>query len=131
MEVYDLALHGILPAILTPLDSEGRFRSRSYEQLLERLYPTGIHGIYVAGQTGEGLLLPVEERKQLAEISVRNSPRDAQVIVHIGAYRTEDAVALTRHASKIGVTAVSSLPPVGSYSFAEVKEYYRTLAAAA
>lgn len=123
-------LCGILPAVLTPLDAEGKLDSSAYEKLLAQVYGAGVNGIYVAGQTGEGLALPVAERKRLAEISVHNSPKDAQVIVHIGAYRTEDALDLVKHASALGVTAVSSLPPIGIFSFAEIKAYYQALAGA-
>lgn len=125
-----MELNGILPAILTPLDNNGKLNTAAYEQLLERVYSAGVHGIYVAGQTGEGVLLPMDERKRLTEISLRHSPKGAQVIVHIGSYRTEDAVDLAKHASKLGVTAVSSLPALGLFSFAEIKTYYQTVVTA-
>lgn len=125
-----MELNGILPAILSPLDDDGKLNVAAYEKLLDRVYTAGVHGIYVAGQTGEGTLLPMEERKLLAEISLHNSPKSAQVIVHIGSYRTQDAVDLAKHASKIGVTAVSSLPALGLFSFAEIKTYYQTVVAA-
>jgi N-acetylneuraminate lyase len=50
------------------------------------------------------------------------------VIVHVGASCTADAVELTRHAAAAGATAVSSLPPVGNYSFEEIRAYYETVA---
>lgn len=121
---------GILPAVITPLDTEERFVPAAFERLLERLYEAGSHGVYVCGQTGEGLLQPVEQRKRVAEVAVANTPAGRQVIVHTGAYSTAEALQLTRHASTIGVTAVSSLPPLGGYSFAEIKGYYEALAAA-
>ncbi|MBS1829875.1 MAG: dihydrodipicolinate synthase family protein [Acidobacteria bacterium] len=124
------SLFGILPAVVTPLDSQGNLSISSYEALLARVYGQGVHGIYVAGQTGEGLSLTVADRKKLAEASVANSPKGSQVIVHIGAHRTVDAIELAKHASSVGVTAVSSLPPIGVFSFPEIKSYYQALAAA-
>jgi N-acetylneuraminate lyase len=63
------------------------------------------------------------------EAAVRNSPRGKQVIVHIGASTTREALELAEHAARAGVTAVSSLPPIaGSYSFEEIETYYKTLA---
>jgi N-acetylneuraminate lyase len=122
-------LQGILPAVITPFDAHEHFCPQAFEALLERVYLAGSDGVYVCGQTGEGLLQPVEQRKRVAEVAVKNSPAGKQVIIHTGAYRTADAVELTRHASRIGATAVSSLPPLGAYSFAEVRAYYQTLAA--
>jgi N-acetylneuraminate lyase len=123
-------LRGILPALVTPFDESGALVEAAFEKLLERVYKTNIDGVYVCGSTGEGLLQPIEQRKRVAEMAVRCSPGGKQVIVHTGAYRTADAVELTRHAGEIGATAVSSLPPAGVYSFDELRAYYRALAAA-
>ena len=122
---------GVLPAVLTPLRDGEEFAPAAFERLLERLYDTGVHGMYVSGQTGEGLLQPVSMRRQVTEVAARNTPRGRSVIIHVGAASTTDAVALARHAASCGVSAVSALPPAGSYSFREVKAYYEAIAAAA
>ena len=124
-------IQGILPALVTPFDESGAFVEAAFEKLLERVYRTNIDGVYVCGSTGEGLLQSVEQRKRVTEAAVHNSPPGKQVIVHTGAHRTADAVELTRHAAKVGVSAVSSLPPIGAYSFDEVRAYYRALSTAA
>jgi len=124
-------LRGILPAVVTPFDEQERFVPAAYEALLDSVYSAGVDGIYVCGQTGEGLLQSVDQRKRVAEVSLKCSPAGKQVIVHVGAYRTADAVELARHAGRIGVTAVSALPPIGAYSFAEIRRYYEAIAAAA
>ena len=121
---------GILPALVTPLDENEQFVVKNFELLLERVYAAGAHGVYVSGQTGEGLMQPLAARQQLIEAAVRNSPKDKIVIAHVGAYRTPEAICLARFASKVGVHAVSSLPPIGLYSFQEIKQYYIDLAAA-
>lgn len=121
---------GILPAVVTPIDEEGRFRPAVFERLLETVYAAGVDGIYVCGQTGEGLLQTVAQRKAVAETAVRCSPAGKIVIVHVGAHRPEDAIELARHAERIGARAVSSLPPPGGYPFPEVRRYYKALVAA-
>lgn len=123
-------LRGIFPAVVTPVNSNGVFQAKPFEQLLERFYPAGVHGVYVCGQTGEGLQLSLDARRAAAECAVRCSPRGARVIVHVGAHATADAVALARHAAKAGAHFISSLPPIGSYSFEEIRSYYRTMAEA-
>lgn len=121
---------GILPALITPLDGQGKLNTRSYELLLERVYGAGCHGVYVCGQTGEGLQLPLEVRERAVEVAVANTPKGRNVVAHVGALSTADAVRLARHASAAGVRAVSSLPPNSNYGFAEAKEYYQALATA-
>src|SRR5262245_41651797 len=123
-------LGGILPAIVTPVDADEVFQSLPFEALLERIYTAGADGVYVCGQTGEGWQQRVVQRKQVAEVAVRNSPRGKQVIVHIGALATADAVELSRHAGQLGAHAISSLPPAGAYSFEEIRAYYQAIGAA-
>lgn len=124
------SIQGIIPAIITPVDGDGKFQEPAFEKLVSRLYQAGVHGLYVCGQTGEGLQQRTEQRKAVAEAAVRLSPPDRTVIIHVGAPSTAEAVELARHASKIGAAAVSSLPPAGSYSFEEIKAYYEALAGA-
>ncbi|MGE0131767.1 MAG: dihydrodipicolinate synthase family protein [Blastocatellales bacterium] len=121
---------GILPAIVTPFDAEGRFRADSFERLLDRCYAAGVGGVYVCGQTGEGLQQSAEQRKRVAEVAVTRSPEAKTIIVHTGAMSTAEAVDLTVHAARIGAHAVSALPPIGNYSFTEIKTYYTAIAAA-
>jgi N-acetylneuraminate lyase len=124
-------LRGILPAAVTPFDAEGRFAPRAFERLLERLYAAGVDGLYVCGTTGEGMLQPPAQRRTVVEAAVRCTPAGRQVVVHVGAATPAEAVDLARHAAQAGAHAVSSVPPLaGNFSFPDVREYYRTLAAA-
>jgi N-acetylneuraminate lyase len=119
---------GILPAVVTPVTEEGGLNARSFGTLVERLYGAGAHGLYVCGQTGEGLQLPVEVRERALETALERTPAGRTVIAHVGAANVADALRLARHASLVGAQAVSSLPPAGPYSFAEVRGYYEALA---
>jgi N-acetylneuraminate lyase len=121
---------GVLPAILTPMDAEGRFVPEMMERLCSALYNCGVDGVYVCGQTGEGLQQPVAQRKLVVETTVKATPANKIVMAHIGAGSTEDAVDLARHAERSGAHSISSLPPSGSYSIDEVHAYYSAIAAA-
>jgi N-acetylneuraminate lyase len=123
-------LEGVLPALVTPLDAEGRLDELALARLLAHLYAEGCHGVYAAGNTGEGLLLSVELREQLAAAVRAHTPPDRAVVVHVGCLNTADSLRLARHSASIGVTAISSLPPAGSYGFPELKNFYAGLAAA-
>jgi N-acetylneuraminate lyase len=124
-------IKGILPATVTPLDKDGRFAPAVFERLLERLYGAGVHGVYVCGTTGEGMLMPPAQRQRIVETAVASTPRGRHVVVHVGAASVEDALALSSHAAKAGAQAISSLPPLsGQFGFPEVFRYYETLARA-
>ena len=124
-------MHGILPATVTPFDEAGRFAPAVFGRLLERLYRAGVHGIYVCGSTGEGMLQSREQRQAVVETAMACTPRDRTVIVHVGAASVDEAVALAAHAAKAGAHAISSLPPSsGQFSFPDLRRYYEALAGA-
>ncbi len=120
---------GVLPALLTPMDSDGKLLPSALEELCASLYTTPIDGLYVCGQTGEGLQQPIEQRKRVVEVAVQSTPPGKHVMAHIGALSTADAVELAKHAEKTGAHSISSLPPSGSYSIEEVHGYYSAIAA--
>ncbi len=121
---------GVLPALVTPVDEHGEFAPEVFGRLLAHIYEAGTHGVYVCGQTGEGLLLPVAMRQSVAEAAIRSSPKGKLVIIHVGASRLPDAIQLARHAESIGASAISSLPPAADNTFAELLHYYQELAGA-
>lgn len=124
-----IELTGILPAIVTPLSEGGGFLPIPFERLIRSLYAAGVHGLYVCGQTGEGLQQSVGQRKAVLEAAVEYSPPGKMIVVHVGANTTADAIELSRHAGDAGAHAISSLPPMGMYDFGEIYTFYETLAA--
>ncbi len=120
--------HGILPALITPLDDQGRFLPAALERLLARLYAANIQGVYVCGQTGEGMAQPAAQRIEVLETAIRCTPPGKTVIAHVGAASQAEAITLARHAAKAGAHAISSLPPFGLHSFAEIRAWYEALA---
>ncbi len=122
-------LTGILPAIVTPLSADGVFQPAPFERLIRGLYAAGVHGLYVCGQTGEGLQQSVAQRKTVVEAAIEFSPPGKRIVVHVGANSTSDAIELARHAAHAGAHAISSLPPLGLYEFTEIYQFYERLAA--
>jgi N-acetylneuraminate lyase len=125
-----MRLQGIMPALVTPLNSASELDERALQRLLDYVFRAGVDGVYVCGQTGEGLQQNLVQRKKIVEAVVRHSPAGKQIVVHVGAPATADAVDLARHAAAAGATAVSSLPPTGAYGFSELLDYYAAVAAA-
>ena len=125
-----ITLGGILPAVVTPFDANGRFAVKPFEQLLARVYAAGVHGIYVSGTTGEGPLQSAAERKAVIDAAVANSPAGKHVMVHVGASAPTEALDLAAYAARAGAHSISSLPPLGgSFGFDEIRDYYHALGA--
>jgi N-acetylneuraminate lyase len=123
------SIRGILPAAVTPFDDDGRFVPAVLERLLTRLYDAGVHGAYVCGSTGEGLLQTIAQRQAIVETAAACTPKDRHLVVHVGAASLEEALLLAAHAARAGARAISSLPPVSAqFSFSEILRYYEALA---
>jgi N-acetylneuraminate lyase len=121
---------GIMPALVTPFDAQGKLKTNTVEKLIDWHLSKGVNGFYICGGTGEGPVLNMKLRMEMAEAAVGSCKKRGKIIDHIGAINMEDAVALTKHATKIGVDAISSLPPTYyfHYSQKEIVSYYRTIA---
>ncbi len=120
---------GIMPALITPIDANGRLKAGASETLLKYLLGKGVDGFYINGATGEGLLLSESTRRELTELAVATCKGKAKIINHVGAVDTQQALRLARHAGETGCDAVSSLVPnyVASYTVPQILDYYRRL----
>lgn len=131
MTLFD-KYQGVIPALLTPYDKDGIFLPSSLEKLIDHCLAQGASGFYVAGSTGESLLLSEAERKAVLECAVSHTNKRVPVIAHVGAVDTRTAVTLAKHANAAGADAVSAIPPVFfNYTPAEIERYYLDIADAA
>jgi dihydrodipicolinate synthase/N-acetylneuraminate lyase len=102
---------GVIVPLLTPFDEQGKIHTTATKQLTEFLIERGIHGLFPGGTTGEGPLLTIQERRQLAEAVVEAADGRVPVIVHTGAITTAQALELTQHAQAVGAQAAAMIPP--------------------
>jgi dihydrodipicolinate synthase/N-acetylneuraminate lyase len=104
-------LAGIVAALLTPMRNGGtRVDPEATGRLVAWLVEKGIHGLYIAGTTGEGLYLTPEEHRDLTQAVVK-AARAVPVVAHVGALTTAQAVVLARQAVQAEVAAVAAIPP--------------------
>ncbi len=126
------SFNGIFPAIITPMTADGRLNEDAFRQVMEFNIQAGVHGFWVAGGTGESVLLDDAENCRIAEIaSDQNQGRIAN-IMHVGAPTTVRSARLAEHAAKAGCEAICCVPPFFyGQSDRGIVEHYRVVAAAA
>lgn len=126
-------LHGTVAAAVTPLrDGGARLDEEAVEPLARFLAEGGADGALVAGTTGEGVLLSVDERRRLCERWVEAARGELLVCVHAGAQTTADATALAAHAARTGADAVAVIgPPYFPYDDDALAAHFRAVAEAA
>ena len=120
---------GLYPALVTPYDKDGRLDTNMAQKLVEKLQNQGVDGFYVGGSTGESYLLSVDERKAMLEAVCEAAAPGKKVIANIGMLATEHSIELAKHAAKLDVTAISSVPPFYfPFNMDEYFQYYTDLA---
>ncbi len=123
---------GVVPAMITPFDAQGRVDYATIEKHANFLFDNGVSGLCACGSTGEYDALSLEERAGVYRAAVRTAKaRGGFVLAGCGGMATWEAIHLAREAEKAGCDAVLLLPPY-YYGFGrdEVLAYYRDVAAA-
>jgi 4-hydroxy-tetrahydrodipicolinate synthase len=125
-------LTGVIAALLTAMKEGGaRLDLDATDRLVGWLVEKGIHGLYIAGTTGEGLYLAPDEHRELTRAVVK-AAHGIPVVVHVGALTTATAVALARQAVQAEATAVAAIPPpYFSMTKEELLVYFTAIATAA
>ena len=82
---------GVIPYLVSPVDSAGRIRSDVLGRLVSDLIAAGVHGLTPLGSTGEFAYLSREQRSAMVQATVEAAARRVPVIAGVGATSTADA----------------------------------------
>ncbi|HEY0936667.1 MAG TPA: dihydrodipicolinate synthase family protein [Trebonia sp.] len=122
-------LEGVIVALVTPVDREGRVNHGALRHLVERLVSRGVTGISPLGSTGEGYSLSLEQRLAVVDTVASAVPAGLPVIPGVFAHNQEQAAREIAAYADHGGTAVLAAPP--SYyplSPAEQQAYFQRVA---
>jgi dihydrodipicolinate synthase/N-acetylneuraminate lyase len=105
-------LRGALAAAVTPLKDAGESLDEdAVAPYVDFLAAGGVDGLLALGTTGEGFLLPAEQRMRAAQLFVEAAKGRLLVAVHCGAQSTWDTAELAAHAADIGADGVAVMAP--------------------
>ena len=85
-------IRGIIPPVTTPFDDQGALDEEALAQQCRWLLEQGVHGVTVAGSTGEGHTLSGEEAHRAAAAAMAAVDGAAPVIAGIIANSTREVV---------------------------------------
>lgn len=124
-------IKGVMPALVTPLNKDGLTLNKSALTKLINYHKTqGADGFYIAGATGEGLVLSMETKKELITRSIEDIGNDGMKIVHIADMNFENTKTLARYAEAAGADIISAIPPIYfGYDGDDIYNYYKEIAA--
>lgn len=120
-------MKGVYPPMITPFDKNGRVDLVALEVLVKFL-SNHVQGLFICGSYGSGPMMSVEERKLVAETTMKAAEGKVEIICHTGTTNTHDTIELSLHAKSIGCEAVASVGPYYfSHSEEDVLSYYTDL----
>jgi 4-hydroxy-tetrahydrodipicolinate synthase len=101
-----MQFEGIYTPAITPLKADGQIDRTAFAEVLEHLIAARVHGIVIAGSTGEYYAHTPQERHELAAWAREVIGTRTQLVIGTGAVRTEEAVEYAQLAKALKADAI-------------------------
>ena len=103
---------GIATALATTMLEDGSLDIESYRNLLKMQFENGVNALVVAGTTGEGSTLSMDEKIELLKVSIEErGNRDCPLILGTGTNNTKTTIENSIIAKENGADAVLLVTP--------------------
>jgi 4-hydroxy-tetrahydrodipicolinate synthase len=103
-------VQGIIAAVVTPLDSNGRPHLDNLQLLIKTVIAEGVNGILLLGTTGEGPSFSLDEQADIISAGLE-AAEGIFVLSCTVNVSLVDAINATRKACALGVDGIVALPP--------------------
>ena len=127
-----LQLRGVIPAIITPMDEQGKIDFDLLEKQAAYLSGAGVHGFFVGGTTAEGAYLSTEEKGEIFKV-VRRVTEGRQFLC--AAYIQPSTAAVLEQMRALEATGPDYIVAVTPYYLAmrqeDILQHFRRIAASA
>lgn len=110
-----MRFEGIYTPLVTPHNDDFSINRKAFGEAIDHLIGCGVHGIIVAGTTGEYYAQSTEERIELMGLARQVIGNRIPLIVGTGAIRTEDSIMFAEAAGKIKADALLIATPPYAY----------------
>ncbi len=105
-----MSFAGTHTALVTPF-RDGPFDQAAFRALIEAQIAGGVEGIVPVGTTGESPTVSHEEHTEIIRVAVETAAGRCRVIAGTGSNATNEAIALTVEAEKLGADAALLVAP--------------------
>jgi 4-hydroxy-tetrahydrodipicolinate synthase len=103
-------LQGVIPAVWTPTDADGKLIREGLRKNVEAMKAAGVDSLLALGSTGEFIHLTIAQRKEVLE-AVLEFAGSVPVLANISDVNPRTIADLGRHAKQSGAVGVSLLAP--------------------
>ncbi len=124
-------LRGLYTATITAYDAAGKIDAEALQRVMQRNLKQGAVGFFIGGSSGECFLLTEAERIEVFSAAAVFASK-TNLIAHVGAIGTDEAVRYTKAAMSMGYDFVAATAPFYyGFSAAQIASYYYDIAEAA
>jgi N-acetylneuraminate lyase len=102
---------GLIAAPFTGMDSDGKINVKNVSSYADHLKKMQVKGVFVAGTTGEGMLMTDNERLEVIEAWISQKSDDFRVIAHAGSTSISSAKLLASESARLGAEAIGIMGP--------------------
>ena len=120
--MMQIELKGIIPPILTPMNSDESVNLDVLREQIERMIEGGVHGLFPFGTNGEGYILSEKEKIEVLEVTIDQVNGRVPVYAGTGCISTADTIRMSKKAQALGADVLSIITP--SFALASQKELY-------
>lgn len=125
----DFKPEGIIPPLVTPFSDDGSLNEPMLRKIINYVLDAGVHGVFIAGSTGESYALDAKERIRAFEIAIEEVNGRVPVYAGTAHITTAETVRLTAAAESVGADAVSIVTPFFiTPNDQELYQHYKTVA---
>ena len=120
---------GIIPAIVTPIDEDGKLNLKLLEKQAGYLLDGGVQGLFACGGTGEGAYLKTEEKRLVFHTLKQMLPEDkflCAALINSNTRAVADEIAALGDLEADYIVATA--PYYHAASQADILEHYMTIA---
>ena len=110
-----MKFEGIYTPLVAPFFDDFTLNRDAMQQTVDLLVNAGVHGIIVAGTTGEYYAMTMKERVYMMGVAKEMIAGRVPMIIGTGAIRTEDSVEYARQAKLHGADAILIATPPYAY----------------
>lgn len=108
----DFKPRGIIPPVITPFTSDGKFNEPVFRQIISYLIDEGVHGIFPLGTTGEFYAFSNDEIRYILKVAIDEAAGRVPVYAGASHITTRGVIELVKIAEEVGADAVSVLTPM-------------------
>ncbi len=107
----NLPFKGIIPPLVTPLESEESLDESGLARLIEHVIAGNVHGLFLLGTSGEGPSLSHALQRRVVEFACRQIEGRVPVLVGVSDTSPAESLELSRCAADCGADAVVLAAP--------------------